>query len=359
REWMKWDNMWANYVYILLPEKSNQNVIQESLARISDEGNKTIENSKINLYLEPLREIVLSKNMSNPIGPTVDKSIVVTLGILAIIVIISACFNYTNLSIARALRRTREVGVRKAIGASRAQVFNQFIFESVVLSLLSLVLAFSIFLLIRSEFISMDKTFQDLITLKPTVETYLYFIALAIGVGLIAGFLPASFFAKINTAIVLKDVSTLKLFGHVNLRKALIIFQYTLSILFIVLVTIGYKQYRYSLFFDLGFRTQNILAVDLQQNKAAHLIKQFSALPEIKQIAQASYVSSVGTNISGNVKYKDPSDSVRIHYNFVDQEYISLHEHKILAGKNFNDVIADDAKDNGVIINLHTVKWMR
>lgn len=359
KDWMKWDNMWASYVYLLLPEKCNIQAIQASLSKISDEGNKTIENNKINLYLEPLRGIVLTKDMSNPIGPTVDRSIVVTLGILALVVIISACFNYTNLSIARALRRTREVGIRKAIGASSRQVFYQFVFESILLSLLSLVVAFVLFLLIRQEFISMDNTFQDLITLKPTGRIYIYFVGLAIAVGLLAGLLPASLFSKINTARVLKDLSAVKLFRHINLRKGLIIFQYTLSILFIVLVSIGYKQYRYSLSFDLGFKTENILTIDLQENKPGPLVKELSALPEITQIAKAKYVSSVGTNISGNVKYKDPTDSVRIHYNFVDHEYISLHEHKILAGKNFSPVIGEDAKESGVIVNMHTVKWMQ
>jgi len=257
------------------------------------------------------------------------------------------------------LRRTREVGIRKVIGASRSQVFYQFVFESVLLSLLSLGVSFGIFLFIRPEFLSMDNTFQELVTLKPTGMVFTYFIGLAIGVGLVAGLLPASFFSKINTAIVLKDGSALKLFKHVNLRKALITFQYTLSILFIVLVSIGYRQYSYSLSFDLGFKTENILTVDLQENKPGPITKELAELPDVKQIASAKYVSSVGINATGNVKYKDPTDSVRLHYNFVDQEYISLHEHKILAGTNFNPVLSEDAGEPGVIINMHTVKWMQ
>jgi putative ABC transport system permease protein len=132
-----------------------------------------------------------------------------------------------------------------------------------------------------------------------------------------------------------------------------------LSILFIVMVSIGYKQYRYSIAFDLGFETENILTIDLQQNKPAPLIKELSELPEIKQIANAHNVSSVGANNFGNVKYKDATDSTIIHYNFIDQEYISLHEHKLIAGENFKPVISEDTNQSEVIVNQRTVKWMQ
>jgi putative ABC transport system permease protein len=356
---LKWDNMWGNYVYILLPEKNDVAAIEKSLARISEEGNRTIENNKITLYLEPLREIALSRNMSNSIGPTVDKSAIVTMGILTLVVVISACFNYTNLSIARALRRTREVGIRKVIGASRRQVFSQFVFESTMLAILSLGLAYVLFLLIRPEFLAMSGRFQEMVTLEPNFETYLYFIGFAILVGILAGLFPASFFSKINAARILKDFSSIKLFGHVNLRKTLITFQYTLSILFIVAVSIGYKQYRYSLHFDLGFKTQNIYTLDVQGNNPDHLIKELSELPEVKQISKAHHVSSVGANYTGNVKYNDAADSTLIHYNFVDQEYLSLHEHKLLAGENFKPVLSEVKEQHEIIINERTVKWMQ
>jgi putative ABC transport system permease protein len=360
KNWLKWDFIGDNYVYVLLPEENNWPLIEKSLARISAEGNKTLENgNKADLYLEPLLEIALTSNMSHSIGPSVDKSGVVTIGILAIVVILSACFNYTNLSIARALRRAREVGIRKVVGATRRQVFYQFIVESVLLTILSLALSVGFFLMLRKEFVSMNRAFQEMVTLNLTTEIGLYFIGLALVVGILAGILPASFFSRINTARVLKDLSTVKLFGQVNFRKALIVFQYTLSILFIVLVSIGYKQYSYSLAFDLGFQTENVFTIDLQQNKPEPLIKELSALPEIKQIAQAKYVSSVGANLSGHVRYNDPADSAEIHYNFVDPEYLPLHEHKLLAGENFKPVLSENARESAVIINQRMVASMK
>lgn len=358
-DWLKWDNMWSSYVYILLNHRSDIASIESALARISDEENRTIENNKISLFLEPLREIVLGRNMSNSIGPIFDSSAIATLGILAAIVILSACFNYTNLSIARSLRRTREVGIRKVSGASRRQIFNQFIFESTMISIISLGLAYLFFLLVRVQFLAMDVKLQEMVTLKPALETYLYFLEFAILVGILAGILPASFFSKINASRILKDFSSVKIFGYLGLRKSLITFQYILSILFIVIVSIGYKQYRYSLNFDLGFETKNIFTIELQGNRAAPLINELSELHEVKQIAQAHHISSIGANLSGNVQYEGVSDSTIIHFNFVDQSYIPLHEHKLIAGENFESALLGNLNLSKVIINQRTLKWMQ
>jgi ABC-type antimicrobial peptide transport system permease subunit len=358
KNWARWGDMWRNYVYILLPDNVNLPSLEKSLARISKEGNKTLNNSSIELYLKPFTEIVFSKDISNSIGPNIDRSMPVSLAIFAVIVILSGCFNYTNLSIARALRRTREVGVRKAAGASGRQVFYQFMVEAIVISLLSVFLAFIFFLLVKPEFMAMNNNFHGMIKLQPDFTTFLYFIALAIVVGIIAGFLPAAFFSKINTAHVLKDLSSVKLFKRVRLRKALIIFQYTLSLLFIVSVTLAYKQYRYSLNYDLGFTTDNILEVRLEGNPPELVIKEFAELHEIKQISRSLFISSASTAYSGNAKYKNLQDSTLIFYNHIDENYIQLHDHQLVAGRNFSPTPSENARISEVIINEQAVKWM-
>lgn len=358
-EWLKWDNMWEHYVYILISPNKKDLDVQNDLDKISAAENKNIQHRSISLYLEPLREIVLPRNMSNSIGPTVDRSTFSLLGILCFVVILSACFNYTNLSIARALRRVREIGVRKSVGASRKQVFQQFICESTLLSMFALILAFVFFLFIRNEFISMHIEYQKMLTLEPTLEIVACFIALAIAIGLLAGFLPAAFFSRINPAVVMKDASGLTLFKHVNLRKGLIVFQYTLSILFIVLVSIGFRQYRYSLSFDLGFKTDNVLSINLQHNNAQQIIKELTEIPEVRQIARAGFVSSVGDRRSAPLKYKDPLDSIWLDYNYIDESYIPLHEHKLIAGSNFRYDLSEETRKSQLIVNRHTLTWMK
>jgi ABC-type antimicrobial peptide transport system permease subunit len=357
-EWLRWDNMWDHYVYVMLSERRDYNDVQKELDRISSVENKNIHNRSIDIYPEPLREIALTRNMSNSIGPTEDRSTFTLLGILSVIVLLSACFNYTNLSIARALRRVREIGLRKSLGASRGQVFRQFICESVILSGFALVLAFLFFLFVRKEFISMDIKYQEMLTLEPTTKMVLCFLVLAVGTGVLAGFIPAAFFSKLNPAIVLKDASGLRLFRHINLRKALIVFQYTLSIFFIVVVSIGFRQYRYSLTFDLGFQTDNILSIDLQRNNAQQVMKELSEIPEVKEIARAGFVSSVGNRQSAPLKYRDPKDSIWLNFNFIDEAYIPMHKHRLLAGSNFTSKGSAELGKSQIIVNEHTLIWM-
>lgn len=358
RNWMKWDQMWQNFIYLKLQPGTDPAGLEPVFARISEEGNKTLENETITIHLQPLREVVLGPDMSNQIGPNFDERLTWILGGLALIVMLSACFNYTNLSIARALRRTREVGVRKVIGATRTQVMSQFLFESVLISLIALVLALGLFVFLRPGFISLDRIFNDLVTLELSRTTYVYFALLAVAVGLLAGLLPAIFFSKLNSANILKDPSRVKLFGHLGLRKALIVFQYALSLGLIVAVSLGYRQYSYSLAFNLGFTTENIYNVELQGNKSEAAMQALAQVPGVVDVSRSMYVACTGMSWTGNIRYKDPLDSAMLYYNYIDTSYLRVHNLELLAGRNFQPGPKTSVQDAGIIINEKALRFM-
>ncbi len=108
---------------------------------------------------------------------------------LALVVILSASFNYTNLSVARAFRRSREVGTRKVIGATKSNVALQFITESIIVSLLALVFSFLLFLVLRRQFLFLHPFLSSRFALELTPSLILSFVTLAVVVGLISGFL--------------------------------------------------------------------------------------------------------------------------------------------------------------------------
>jgi putative ABC transport system permease protein len=143
KDFEKWTNMWANSVYLLLPEHADLTSIQSQLDAIAKQENLADENTIIQLELLALHNIVVGENLGrsmDPSGPHVAPIVLWILGGLALIVILSACFNYTNLSIARGMRRFKEVGLRKAIGAGKTQVRQQFLTEAVMISLAALLL---------------------------------------------------------------------------------------------------------------------------------------------------------------------------------------------------------------------------
>jgi putative ABC transport system permease protein len=347
---LSWGSIFMNYVYVVLPEKNDPSAIQASLDLLTKAEN-TADNAPIGLSLQPLREIVLGKSLGNPAGPVMDPIAIWILCGLAFVVILSACFNYTNLSIARSLRRSREIGVRKVIGALKGHVLAQFITESVIISLLALTISFFLFLFLRVQFLSLADFIENLASLSLSPVVILSFIALAIVIGMTAGFLPALFFSRINAIQVLKDASSVKVFRHVTTRKALIVIQYTFSLIFITATIIGYNQYKSFISFDLGFSTENILNIRVDGTDADRVVKELSELPEVNGISTSLLVSSLGSTYSMQMKYpKNPHDSAGVLQNFVNEHYLTLHEYTFLAGRNFNPK-PDSAEESEIIVN--------
>jgi len=350
---LSWENVYSNYVYLVLPKNSDPQILQSKLDQLCARENKQIENRKIMLTLQPLKDIVLGKHLSNPIGPVMPPMALWVFGSLAVIIILSACFNYTNLSIARSLRRSREVGIRKVIGAMKGQVIMQFMVESVIIALLALAFSFLLFLSLGDWFISLSPFLEKLFSLTPTLKLSLYFIALAVAVGIVAGIIPALFFSRINAIQVLKDLSSLRLFRRVTMRKVLIVVQYTFSLFFITSTIIGYSQYKGFLEFDLGYATQNILNISLQGNKSGPIIKRLSELPEATGISQSRIITSIGNLYGTTMKHR--LDSSGVWLNYVDEHYLPLHEHVLLAGKNFSGKAAN-AQESETIVNEQMLK---
>ena len=142
------------------------------------------------------------------------------------------------------------------------------------------------------------------------------------------------------------------------MRKALILFQYSLSLLLIVCVSLGLRQYQYSLAFDLGLTTKNIINIDMQQSKPDLVMDAFAALPEVKQISKSMYVSSTGTTWTGYFRYNDPQDSTVLVYNYIDSAYLAVHQIPLLAGRTFNANPSGNSHEAGIIINEKALAWL-
>lgn len=362
RNFEKWTSTSSHYVYLLLPENADVTSIQSQLDAIANKENLAEEETRIQLELLPLYETVVGENLraseGGPgyMGPHVSPRVLWILAGLALVVILSACFNYTNLSMARAMRRFKEVGLRKAIGAGKGQVRYQFLAEAVMISLAALLLSFMIFLALRPQLINIAPEMQRMVRLELTPSVVAAFIIFSITVGVVAGLMPAIFFSKVSAINALRNVSSVKVFRHVTLRRALVVIQYTVTLIFITTTAVGYVQYKNILSFDLGFNTENILNIDMQGNKPDALLKELSEMPEVTGLSRSLIVTSIGNFWGGFMKYKEPRDSALVMTNLVDENYLDVHEHKLLAGGNFiaRPTTAEAATE--VIVNQQFLK---
>nr|MCU0354566.1 ABC transporter permease [Cytophagales bacterium] len=136
-----WGNVWSNYTYVLLKEDKTQADLQTIVHQIAARKYTKKSSNHCDFIAEPLADITPSDPVGNETHLFIPQTVLWIVVILGLIVMLSACLNYTNLSVARALTRAKEVGIRKVAGATREQVILQFITEAVVFSLFSLVLA--------------------------------------------------------------------------------------------------------------------------------------------------------------------------------------------------------------------------
>ncbi|MEQ8474467.1 MAG: FtsX-like permease family protein [Marinoscillum sp.] len=348
-----YNSVWMNYVYLVVTEGHEALTVQGHLDQIASEEGENYDRFAIKYELENIKDIMPGRDLSNQIGQSMEWEMIYIFVALTLVVIISAGFNYTNLSIARSLRRAREVGIRKIVGAGKWHVFGQFIFEAILISLIALVIAYGVFTLIKPEFIDLILDQQSSIQLDFQWVHLVYFVVFAVLVGFTAGFLPSLVLSKLKAISVLKDAGKFKLLRGVNLRRVLIIVQFTLSMGFIIAATISYRQYEYALNFDLGFKTDNILNVQLKGEYDELLMNKYAQLPEVQQISRSGMVPSTGEVWGETVKYKDPFDSVDIHINNVDKAYLEVHDFEFLAGGTFPFDIKKDEEPQFMIINEH------
>lgn len=353
REWA-WDNMWNTWAYLYIPDPSHLDGIQAGLNALSVREDPTVKNTHIELILEPLGNIMTGNDLSNQIGRTLGRDLLLIFLGLTSVVILSACFNYTNLSIARSLKRTREVGIRKVIGALKGHVLGQFVTEALIISLISLLAAILLFEILKPWFLGLNPDLQELLKLDLSTPLLMWFLLFALLIGTAAGLFPALYFSSINAVQVLKG--TFRVSGKLTGRKALIVVQYCISLILITATIIMYKQYHHFLAYDLGYNTKDILNIELKGNKPELLEKELEQLPEVKGMALSAMVTSVGDYWGTNMKNpNNPDDSAGVRVNRIDENYLPLLEHALLAGRNFN-YKEKRAEEGEVIVNEQVLK---
>ncbi len=274
--------------YVQLTDKGNEENVEtkmEDLIRANDVG----DNFKVTL--QPLIDVHLNSSgilFENYNLKKTDISYVYTLGAVGLFVILIASFNFMNLSTARSANRAQEVGVRKVFGAIRSQLINQFMMESVVLCLVSFILALGLVTL-TSTLINLPIEQNLSIYFLSNLQWALGALGFVLLLGLFSGSYPALLLSGFNPISILRGSFKTSAKG-VLLRKSLVIFQFTISITMIIGTAIVYDQLQHQRNIDKGFNPEQVVTLNVGhpslQQAMPVFINKLEQNPDIVKTAQ-------------------------------------------------------------------------
>ena len=329
-----WGYIWGYYVYLLLDAPEAEQKLNLALEEISTRRSAYDPYYSYKFEAQALNDINPrdGRVSGNEMGNTLPYFVFYFLSSLGLIIILSACFNYTNLSIARSLKRAKEIGIRKVVGGRRRQLLNQFIIESVLVSIFALLLAIVLLEFLIPRFYRLDPHVSGIFYLQRTPQVYFLFLLFSIGVGVIAGLIPALHLSKYRPIQVLKNLSQVKIFSFGGLQKGLLVFQFVLSLIFATSTLFLAKQYKLLLHTDHGFSFDDILNVNLHGNSYDIFAQAAQQLKEVEAVSGSQLKMATGTAHSLNTYIPNSTDSLSLHANFVSSNFLQNLKLTLLAG---------------------------
>ena len=350
-----WNNFYTNYVYLLLNEKTNLQDVQNALDKLSVEKYKNDEKFDLSFYLQPLMKIVPGPLIGNELGFFLPSVFVIFLVGLVLVIIISAAFNYTSLSLARSLLRAKEVGVRKTVGALRGQIIIQFLLEAILISLFALFFAYVLLQFLLPAFAGMKM--MSILEIKPeqNLTVIIWFLIFALLTGVFSGLLPAVFISAFNPVKVLKGVTNIKLFSRLTLRKILLITQYVFSIIFLISIILIFRQMNFMVNAEMGFDRDVVYNIRLKGQNITRVHHHYSQIPEVSILSAASHVPGVGNIWDTEIRLDLEGENSKADYFAVDANYIQAMGLELIAGQDFPANISTE-NEKFIIINEKAVK---
>ena len=353
-----WTNYFNCYTFVKLKEGKTEAELTLALNDLSQRIYSEKEDYKeFALVSQKLTEITPGKFMNNLASFRLPIEVYYFLSFLALVIMISACLNYTNLSIARSLTRSKEVGIRKVTGAFRRHLVWQFLGESIITALFALVIAILFLNIMKPAFMSLWINKYLNFNLSENLPVFIIFFVFAIVIGIIAGIVPSLHLSRFKPIQVLKSNEGGKS-GKLGLRKVLTVSQFVTSLFFIVTTILIFRQTKHYVDFEYGFKTENIINIELQGNDFEVVSNELGSIPGVSTISASQYLPATGVSYSSRLRKPGSEDdfysmgSIYIHPNFIDN--LNL---EIVSGKNF-DEYNNSSTEKSVIINETAVKTL-
>jgi putative ABC transport system permease protein len=345
--------------YILLREGAEATVVESKFPSVFKPiiGEQQYNESKYAPGLQPLTGIHLDTSYPAGMAPVSNPKYSYILAAIALLILLVACINFVTLSIGRSLKRAREVGIRKVVGAQRRQLITQFIGEAVIVT--SIALALGLILAVVDLPLFNDLSGKELVF---PVNGFMITVVgcLLIIIGLIAGSYPAFVLSSFRPATILKGA--IQGSNRQSLRKVLVGVQLVLSIFLISSTLIMRDQFYYLQTKDLGFNKEQLVVVQLNVprarmservatgfEKAEQFKSELAGLSGITAVSASSH--DFGRGAWANMGYTDNEGTYRtFDFNSVDDDYFPMMKMQLLSGRNFSDDNPSD-KRRAVVVN--------
>jgi putative ABC transport system permease protein len=323
------------------------------------------------MQVELVRFRDVHMNTSNTMGnrvPPGSWATVTGLGLIGLVILLAACFNFTNLATARAMTRAREIGLRKCVGASRHQVATQFLGEAVLMAAVALVFAMAAVEILLPAF--------DTFLLRPITLSYfqdwpllLIIIAIALTAGLVSGLYPALVLSGFRPISVLRSNQSGQA-GSGRLRTVLVVLQFTVSIALAIATLVVFAQINFVRNQALGFRHDNILVIGtgrMAVSARESFMAQLRAHPGVAGVASSGDTPFSSSLRVTTITAPGQPGSLTLEQQYITPEFLDLYGIKLAAGRLLSDKRAEDtvidrpkAANNGhnVLINQAAARFL-
>ena len=285
--------------------------------------------------LQPLADVHFDARY----GGVMEKRNLYILSFIALFIIITACVNFINLATAQALKRSREVGVRKVLGSLRSQLFWQFIAETGLIAFIGMLLAVGLSVLALPFVNSLFST-QMAINLLNNVQLSLFIVLLAILVTFLAGSYPGLILARFKVVAALKSKISGQHIGGFNTRRGLIVTQFAISQMLVIGMIVIAVQMRYAKSADLGFNKDAVVMVPMGDDSTGASINtleaEFAKIPGVQKVSACSDAPASEQSWETNLRYNNSAEDepFSISVKGGDDQYVSAFGLELVAGRN-------------------------
>ena len=336
-----WDgNVGGFGCYILLPPNTSADNFNQQLRAYSHKVESPGNTDRH--FIQPLDAVHYDTQVGNYSNNTISHQLLNVLWLIAAFILLIACVNFVNLSTAQAIKRAKEVGVRKVLGSSKSQLQIQFIVETLLIVTSAVILATVITILaLRSVSQLLELSLSFNIFSNPAI--ILFLLAVTIVVTALAGFYPSIVLSRFNPVNALKSKLTSNANG-ISLRRGLVVFQFIIAQALIIGTLIIVKQMDYFMNQPLGFDKDAIINVpfrvdSLRLSKLGYLKKELLSVNGVQAVTYSSNTPvENGTDLWSVIKYNHAvkQTDFQVITKFADNEYVSVYKLPLIAGRNVN-----------------------